>query len=185
MLDNSFRRLGVSKIDLLQIHNVYGLDELMPHYMEYKAAGKIRYLGVTTSVDRQYEQMRAALGKHKFDFMQIDYSIGDRTAADNLLPMAQEKGLAVLNNTPFGGRGRSYFPRVAGKPVPEWAKEFDATTWAQFFLKYNLSHPVITAAIPGTTTMAFLEDNQAGGRGRLPDAAMRKKMEEFWDALPA
>jgi len=185
VLDNSFRRLGVSKIDLLQIHNVYGLDELMPHYMEYKAAGKIRYLGVTTSVDRQYEQMRAALGKHKFDFMQIDYSIGDRTAADNLLPMAQEKGLAVLNNTPFGGRGRSYFPRVAGKPVPEWAKEFDATTWAQFFLKYNLSHPVITAAIPGTTTMAFLEDNQAGGRGRLPDAAMRKKMEEFWDALPA
>jgi len=185
VLDNSFRRLGVSKIDLLQIHNVYGLDELMPHYMEYKAAGKIRYLGVTTSVDRQYEQMRAALGKHKFDFMQIDYSIGDRTAADNLLPMAQEKGLAVLNNTPFGGRGLSYFPRVAGKPVPEWAKEFDATTWAQFFLKYNLSHPVITAAIPGTTTMAFLEDNQAGGRGRLPDAAMRKKMEEFWDALPA
>ena len=185
VLDLSFRRLQVSKIDLLQIHNVYGLDELMPHYMEYKAAGKIRYLGVTTSVDRQYEQMRAALGKHKFDFMQIDYSIGDRTAADNLLPMAQEKGLAVLNNTPFGGRGRSYFPRVAGKPVPEWAKEFDATTWAQFFLKYNLSHPVITAAIPGTTTMAFLEDNQAGGRGRLPDAAMRKKMEEFWDALPA
>ena len=185
VLDNSFRRLGVSKIDLLQIHNVYGLDELMPHYMEYKAAGKIRYLGVTTSVDRQYEQMRAALGKHKFDFMQIDYSIGDRTAADNLLPMAQEKGLAVLNNTPFGGRGRSYFPRVAGKPVPEWAKEFDATTWAQFFLKYNLGHPAITAAIPGTTTMAFLEDNQAGGRGRLPDAAMRKKMEEFWDAMPA
>jgi aryl-alcohol dehydrogenase-like predicted oxidoreductase len=185
VLDNSFRRLGVSKIDLLQIHNVYGLDELMPHYLEYKAAGKIRYIGVTTSVDRQYEQMRAALGKHKFDFMQIDYSIGDRSAADNLLPMAQDKGLAVLNNTPFGGRGRSYFPRVACKPVPEWAKEFDATTWAQFFLKYNLGHPAITAAIPGTTTMAFLEDNQAGGRGRLPDAAMRKKMEEFWDAMPA
>jgi len=185
VLDNSFRRLGVSKIDLLQIHNVYGLDELMPHYLEYKAAGKIRYIGVTTSVDRQYEQMRTALGKHKFDFMQIDYSIGDRSAAENLLPMAQDKGLAVLNNTPFGGRGRSYFPRVAGKPVPEWAKEFDATTWAQFFLKYNLGHPAITAAIPGTTSMAFLEDNQAGGRGRLPDAAMRKKMEEFWDAMPA
>ena len=163
VLDLSFRRLQVSKIDLLQIHNVYGLDELMPHYLDYKAAGKIRYIGVTTSVDRQYEQMKAALGRHKFDFMQIDYSIGDRGAADTLLPLAQEKGMAVLNNTPFGGRGRSYFPRVAGKPVPEWAKEFDATTWAQFFLKYNLSHPAITAAIPGTTTLAFLEDNHGGG----------------------
>jgi len=185
VLDLSFRRLQVSKIDLLQIHNVYGLDELMPHYLDYKAAGKIRYIGVTTSVDRQYEQMKAALGRHKFDFMQIDYSIGDRGAADTLLPLAQEKGMAVLNNTPFGGRGRSYFPRVAGKPVPEWAKEFDATTWAQFFLKYNLSHPAITAAIPGTTTLAFLEDNQAAARGRLPSPAERKKMEEFWDSMPA
>jgi len=185
VLDLSFRRLKVSKIDLLQIHNVYGLDELMPHYLDYKAAGKIRYIGVTTSVDRQYEQMKAALARHKFDFMQIDYSIGDRSAADALLPMAQEKGLAVLNNTPFGGRGRSYFPRVAGKAVPEFAKEFGATTWAQFFLKYNLSHPAITAAIPGTTTLAFLEDNQAAARGRLPTAAERKKMEEFWDSMPA
>jgi aryl-alcohol dehydrogenase-like predicted oxidoreductase len=185
VLDLSFRRLQVSKIDLLQIHNVYGLDELMPHFLDYKAAGKIRYIGVTTSVDRQYEQMKAALAKHKFDFMQIDYSIGDRSAADQLLPMAQEKGIAVLNNTPFGGRGRSYFPRVAGKPVPEWAKEFSATTWAQFFLKYNLSHPAITAAIPGTTTVAYLEDNQAAARGRLPNAAERKKMEEFWDSMPA
>ena len=185
VLDLSFRRLQVSKIDLLQIHNVYGLDELMPHYLDYKAAGKIRYIGITTSVDRQYEQMKAALARHKFDFMQIDYSIGDRSAADALLPMAQEKGLAVLNNTPFGGRGRSYFPRVAGKAVPEWAKDFDATTWAQFFLKYNLSHPAITAAIPGTTTMAFLEDNQAAARGRLPTPAERRKMEEFWDSLPA
>jgi aryl-alcohol dehydrogenase-like predicted oxidoreductase len=185
VLDRSFRRLQVSKIDLLQIHNVYGLDELMPHFLEYKRAGKIRYIGISTSVDRQYEQMQAALAKHKFDFMQIDYSIGDRSAADTLLPMAQEKGIAVINNVPFGGRGRSYFPRVAGKPLPDFAKDFDATTWAQFFLKYNLSHPAITAAIPGTTTVAYLEDNQAAGRGRMPDAGQRKKMEEFWDSLPA
>jgi aryl-alcohol dehydrogenase-like predicted oxidoreductase len=185
VLDRSFRRLQVSRIDLLQIHNVYGLEELMPHFRDYKAAGKIRYIGISTSVDRQYEQMRDALNKHKFDFMQIDYSIGDRSAADNLLPMAQDKGIAVLNNVPFGGRGRSYFPRVAGKPLPDFAKEFDATTWAQFFLKYNVSHPAITAAIPGTTTLAYMEDNQAAGRGRLPDAALRKKMEEYWDALPA
>lgn len=184
VLDLSFQRLQVSRIDLLQIHNVYGADELLPHFQEYKAAGKIRYIGITTSIERQYEQMRDAVGKHKFDFIQVDYSIGDRGAADALLPMAQDKGLAVLNNTPFGGRGRSYFPRVAGKPVPDWAKEFDATTWAQFFLKYNLSHPVITAAIPGTTTLAYLEDNQQGGHGRLPDAAMRRKMEQYWDSLP-
>jgi aryl-alcohol dehydrogenase-like predicted oxidoreductase len=185
VLDRSFRRLQVSKIDLLQIHNVYGLDELMPHFLEYKRAGKIRYIGISTSVDRQYEQMQAALAKHKFDFMQIDYSIGDRSAADTLLPMAQEKGIAVINNVPFGGRGRSYFPRVAGKPLPDFAKDFDATTWAQFFLKYNLSNPAITAVIPGTTTVAYLEDNQAAGRGRLPDSGQRKKMEEFWDSLPA
>jgi aryl-alcohol dehydrogenase-like predicted oxidoreductase len=185
VLDRSFRRLQVSRIDLLQIHNVYGLDELMPHFLDYKAAGKIRYIGISTSVDRQYEQMKAALAKYKFDFMQIDYSIGDRSAADTLLPMAQEKGIAVINNVPFGGRGRSYFPRVAGKALPDFAKDFDATTWAQFFLKYNLSHPAITVAIPGTTTLAYLEDNQAAGRGRMPDASQRRKMEEFWDSLPA
>jgi aryl-alcohol dehydrogenase-like predicted oxidoreductase len=185
VLDESFRRLQVSKIDLLQIHNVYGLDELMPHYVDYKAAGKIRYIGVTTSIGRQYEQMTDVMKAHKLDFIQVDYSIGDRNAAERILPMAQDKGLAVLNNTPFGGRGRSYFPKVAGKPVPEWAQEFDATTWAQFFLKYIVSHPAITAAIPGTTTLAYLEDNQQGGRGRLPNAAQRKKMEELWDAMPA
>ncbi len=183
VLDESFKRLQVSRIDLLQVHNVYGLDVLMPLFQDYKKAGKIRYIGVTTSVDRQYEQMRAAIEKHPLDFIQVDYSIGDRGAADLLLPLARDKGLAVLNNTPFGGRGRSYFPKVAGKPVPDFAKEFDATTWAQFFLKYNLSNPVITAAIPGTTTPAFLQDNQQGGRGRLPDAALRKKMEAYWDAL--
>jgi aryl-alcohol dehydrogenase-like predicted oxidoreductase len=186
VLDDSFNRLQVSKLDLLQIHNVYGVSELLPHYMEYKTAGKVRYIGITTSVDNQYDALMAAINQNKFDFVQVDYSIGNRGAADKVLPLAQEKGLGVLINVPFGGRGRSFFPRVAGKAVPEWAaQEFDATTWAQFFLKYIVSHPAVTAAIPGTTSMAFLEDNQQGGRGRLPNAAQRKKMEEFWDALPA
>jgi aryl-alcohol dehydrogenase-like predicted oxidoreductase len=186
VLDDSFRRLQVPKLDLLQIHNVYGVAELLPHFNEYKAAGKVRYIGISTSVDSQYEQLMSAINQHKFDFVQVDYSVGNRSAADKVLPMAQEKGLGVLINVPFGGRGRSFFPRVAGKAVPEWAaQEFDATTWAQFFLKYIISHPAVTAAIPGTTSMAFLEDNQQGGRGRLPNAAQRKKMEEFWDAMPA
>ncbi len=186
VLDDSFRRLHVSKIDLLQIHNVYGIGELLPHFQEYKTAGKVRYIGITTSVDNQYDQLIDAVNRNKFDFLQVDYSVGNRSAAEKVLPLAQEKGMGVFINVPFGGRGRSFFPRVAGKPVPEWAaQEFDATTWAQFFLKYIISHPAVTATIPGTTTLAFLEDNQQGGRGRLPNAAQRKKMEEYWDALPA
>jgi len=186
VLDVSFRQLQVSKLDLMQIHNLHGMNELMPHLKEYKAAGKIRYIGMSTSTDGQYEGIMQAIRTHKPDFVQVDYSVGNRSAADNVLPLAQEMGLGVLINVPFGGRGRSFFPRVAGKAVPEWAaKEFDATTWAQFFLKYIVSHPAVTAAIPGTTSMAFLEDNQAGGRGRLPNAAQRKKMEEYWDALPS
>lgn len=186
VLDGAFRRLQVSKIDLMQIHNMNGLATLLPVFHEYKAAGKIRYVGMSTSTDNQYDQMLNAINTQKLDFIQVDYSIGNRGSADRILPLAQEKGIAVLINVPFGGRGRSFFPRVAGKAVPEWAAaEFDATTWAQFFLKYIISHPAVTAAIPGTTTMAFLADNQQGGRGRLPNAAQRKKMEEFWDAMPA
>ncbi len=151
---------------------------------EYKAAGKIRYLGVTTSVDGQYGELLDVLKNNKFDFVQVDFSIGNRDAVPQVLPYAQDKGLGVLINQPFGGRGKSYFARLAKVTVPPWAAEFDATSWAQFMLKYIISHPAVTAAIPGTTTLAYLQDNQAGGRGRLPTPAQRKKMEEFWDALP-
>ncbi len=185
VLDESFRRLQVSKIDLLQIHNLNGVNDLYPHFREYKSAGKIRYMGITTSQDGQYDGLIDAVTKNKFDFLQVDYSIGNRSAADKVLPLAQEKGMGVLINVPFGGRGRTMFPRVAGKTVPEWVtQELDITSWAQFFLKYIISHTAVTATIPGTTTVAYLEDNQQGGHGRLPNAAQRKKMEEFWDALP-
>lgn len=185
VLDESFRRLQVARLDLLQLHNVGGARQFLPAMQEYKKAGKIRYIGVTTSLDNQYGELTDLLKKNKFDFVQVDYSIGNRDAADQILPLAQDQGLGVLINVPFGGRGRSYFPRLAGKQVPEWAAEFDATTWAQFMLKYIISHPAVTAAIPGTTTYAYLLDNQQGGRGRLPTAAQRKQMEEYWDALPS
>ena len=185
VLDQSFQRLQVSRIDLLQIHNFLGLTELMPHYIDYKTAGKIRYIGVTTSVDNQYEQMLDAMQKHRLDFIQVDYSIGNRGAAERILPLARDKGIAVLINVPFGGRGRSFFPRVAGKELPDFAKEIGATTWAQFFLKYIIANPAVTATIPGTTSVAHLQDNQQAGRGVIPDAAMVKRMETFWDALPA
>jgi aryl-alcohol dehydrogenase-like predicted oxidoreductase len=127
--------------------------------------------------------MLAAMNKYKLDFIQVDYSIDNRGAAEQILPLAQEKGIAVLNNVPFGGRGRSVFPRLAGKALPDFAKEIDATTWAQFMLKYNLSNPAITGIIPGTTTVEYLVDNQLGARGRVPDAALRKRMEEFWSTI--
>jgi aryl-alcohol dehydrogenase-like predicted oxidoreductase len=185
VLDVSFQQLRVSKIDLLQIHNLNGMNELMPHLKDYKAAGKIRYVGMTTSQDRQYDPIMQAMKTHKPDFVQVDYSIGNRGAADSVLKLAQELGMGVLINVPFGGRGRSYFPRLANVAVPEWASDFDASTWAQFMLKYIISHPAVTATIPGTTTYAYLEDNQMGGRGKLPDNAMRKRMEDFWDKLPS
>jgi aryl-alcohol dehydrogenase-like predicted oxidoreductase len=185
VLEESLRRLQVSKLDLLQIHNLNGARELFPALQEFKSAGKIRYVGITTSMDNQYPQLLDALKNNKFDFVQVDYSIGNRDAAEQIFPFAQEKGMGVLINVPFGGRGRSFFPRLANVAVPDFAKEFDASTWAQFMLKYIISHPAVTATIPGTTTYAYLEDNQMGGRGRLPDAAMRKRMEDFWDKLPS
>jgi aryl-alcohol dehydrogenase-like predicted oxidoreductase len=184
VLDESFRRLQVSKLDLMQIHNLNGMDALMPHFKEYKAAGKIRYIGMSTSTDGQYEPIMAAMRTHKPDFVQVDYSVGNRGAGDNVLKLAQDSGIAVLINVPFGGRGRTMFPRVANVPLPEWAKEIDVASWPQFFLKYIVSHPAVTVTIPGTDKVAYLHDNQAGGRGALPTAAQRKKMEEFWDALP-
>lgn len=185
VLDQSFKRLQVDRIDLLQIHNFHGLDELMPYFLEYKQAGKIRYIGATTSVTAQHQQLIDAARKYKLDFIQVNYSINDRDAAKNVLPFAKDNGVAVINNVPFGGRGRSIFARVQGRPLPDFAKEFDVTTWAQFFLKYNLANEAITAVIPGTTTPEYLADNQAAGRGRLPDAALVRRMEAFWETVPA
>lgn len=183
VLDESFRRLKVERIDLLQFHNLGGIDQLMPHFQEYKRAGKIRYIGVSTSTDNQYPQMLETMRKHAFDFIQVDYSIDNRSSADAILPLARDRGMAVLINVPFGGRRGSLFGRLAGKPVPEWAQEFDAATWAQYMLKYIISHPAVTVVIPGTTNLAHLEDNQRGGRGRLPNAAQRKRMEEHWATI--
>jgi diketogulonate reductase-like aldo/keto reductase len=123
---------------------------------------------------------------YPLDFIQVDYSLGNRNAAEAVLALAQERKMAVLCNMPFGGRGRgaaSMFGRVSGRPLPDWAAEIDAASWAQVFLKYVVSHPAVTAAIPGTTQRKNMEDNQGAGRGRLPDAAMRRRIEQFWDSL--
>ena len=183
LLDESFTSLRVKVIDLMQVHSLVRSDDLMPLLREYKQEKRIRYIGATTAAPRQHAEFIEFMRRQPLDFVQVDYSIANRVAARDLLPLAQERGMAVLNNVPLGGRNASLFARVAGKKLPDWAAEFGATTWAQFMLKYNLSHPAIIAVIPGTTKLEYLRDNQAAGRGILPDAALRKRMEQYWDAL--
>lgn len=181
IIQRSFDNLRTDKIDLLQIHNVHGVEALLPAMLDLKKAGKIRYVGITTSVDGQYPELIAAMKKHPFDFVQVDYSIDNRTAEKDVFPVAVDKGMAVLVNMPLGGRrGGNLMSKVSGRELPKWAADIDVTSWAQFFLKYDISHPAVTAAIPGTTKVSHLEDNQRAARGRLPDAAMRKRMEEYW-----
>ncbi len=181
VIERSFKSLRTDKIDLLQIHNVHGVDELLPTMNELKKAGRVRYIGVTTSQASQYPQLVEALRKHPFDFVQVDYSIENRGAEQDVFPLALSKGVAVLVNMPLGGRrGGNLMSKTSGRELPKWAAEIDVTSWAQFLLKYDVSHPAVTVAIPGNTKVSHLEDNQRAARGRLPDAAMRKRMEDFW-----
>jgi aryl-alcohol dehydrogenase-like predicted oxidoreductase len=181
MLEDSFRRLRTSRIDLMQVHNLDGVDPLIPVLSEVKAAKRIRYVGVTTSRTEQYPQLIDAMRRHRLDFIQVDYSIDNRTAAEEVLPLAQERGIAVLVNMPFGGRrSGNLFPRLEGRALPSWAAEAGAGSWAQFLLRYVVSHPAVSCAIPGTHRVAHLEDNLQAGRGELPDRRMRSRMEEYW-----
>lgn len=182
-LQQALQRLQTDRIDLLQIHNFNGIDALFPRLLEWKQAKKIRYVGITTSTDDQYPQVLDALNKLPLDFLQVDYSIDNRGAEEKILPLAREKGVAVLINVPLGGRRGNVLAKVAGKPLPAWAADYDVTSWAQLFLKYNIAHPAVTAVIPGTTKLAHLRDNQLAGRGRLPDAQGRKRIEEFWATI--
>jgi aryl-alcohol dehydrogenase-like predicted oxidoreductase len=140
-----------------------------------------KHYGITSSFDGAYDALEAVLRKEKPEFFQINYSLGDRDAAKVLLPLAQDSGTAVLTNLPFGRN--SMFQKVKGKELPDFAKEIDCTSFAQLFLKYNLSHPAVTAVIPGTDKPQYMLDNLNAGRGRMPDAAMRKRIETWFDSI--
>ncbi|HTC43719.1 MAG TPA: aldo/keto reductase [Steroidobacteraceae bacterium] len=178
--ERSLMRLRTTKIDLLQIHNLDGVDTLLPQLREWKQAGRIRYIGITTSRVGQHEDMIGYLRKYPLDFVQVDYSLDNRDAAQTLLPLAQERKVAVLANVPFGFG--NLLRQAQARKLPPWAADFDVTSWPQFLLKYVISHPAVTVAIPGSTQVAHLEDNQAAAHGRLPDAAMRLRMEKYWDS---
>jgi aryl-alcohol dehydrogenase-like predicted oxidoreductase len=180
-LRRSRERLRYDQVDLLQLHNVRDPRQDLTPFRDWKADGFCRYIGITTTYRSDYDAAEAVLRREKPDFLQIDYSLADRTAEKRLLPAARDAGAAVLTALPFGRS--SVFAAVRGKSVPEWAREFDATTWPQFFLKFLLGHDAVTAVIPGTTNPAHLADNISAGRGRFPDAKQRAAMVAFFSAL--
>jgi aryl-alcohol dehydrogenase-like predicted oxidoreductase len=180
-LEASFAALGTRRLDLVQLHNLRGADTLLPLLREQQSAGRIGHIGITSSSDSQYVEMEAIMRRERLDFIQVDYAVGNRGAGERLLPLAADRGMAVLVNLPFG-RG-AQFRAVGGRPLPAWAAEIDCSSWAQVFLKYVVSHPAVTCAIPGSTQAAHVEDNLGAARGRLPDAALRQTMARYFDAI--
>jgi aryl-alcohol dehydrogenase-like predicted oxidoreductase len=178
--NRSLDRLRTQRIDLLQVHNLDGVDELMPTLQKWKQAGKIRYIGITTSRVSQHAQMVEFMRKYPLDFVQVDYSLANRDAAANVLPMAIERKIGVLANIPFAFG--ALLSQLQSRPLPDWARDIEVTSWSQFLLKYVVSHPAVTCSIPGSTQVPHLEDNQRAAHGRLPDEAMRRQMERMWDA---
>lgn len=176
----SMERLRTERIDLLQVHNLAGVAQMLPVLREWKQERRIRYYGVTTSFPRQHEPLARLTQREPLDFIQVDYAIDNRAAADRLLPLAADRGVAVLTNLPFG-RGR-VFQALGNRPIPEWAAELGIRSWAQFALKYVISHPAVTCAIPGTARLAHLADNLGAARGPLPDEATRRRMAALIDA---
>lgn len=181
-IERSLASFKQPKIDLMQVHNMGDPATQLGIVREYKKAGKVRYVGITTTFPNQYAQLIDVMKSEPLDFIGVDYAADNRDVEDVILPLALEKKIAVLAYAPFGRT--SLFRRVGDTPLPEWAKEFDASTWAQFFLKFTLTHPAITAVTPATSQAKNMIDNVGGGIGRLPTDAHRKQMIALVDALP-
>ena len=180
-MEESMQRMKVTRMDLMQIHNLQDWKTHAKTLKEWKAAGRIHYTGLTHYHSGAYGELERLIKTKDFDFVQFNYSISEREAEERLLPLAQDTGTAVIINRPFAQA--SLFSRVRGKEVPAWAAEFDCKSWGQFFLKYILSHPAVTCVIPATSKPHHLVDNMGAGIGRLPDTATRKKMAEYMDSL--
>jgi aryl-alcohol dehydrogenase-like predicted oxidoreductase len=180
-IEQSFKRLRTDKIDLIAVHNLRDTQTQLRNLRELKQAGRIRYVGITTSFENQYPEFEQTVKNETLDFIQVDYALDNRNADERIIPLAGDRGMAVMINLPFG-RGR-LFKAVEGKRLPDWAGEFDCATWAQFFLKYVVSHPAVSCAVPGMAKAEYVIDNLGAARGRLPDAATRRRMEKFIDGV--
>lgn len=178
-IETSMRLWDRDTIDLNQVHNLGNVLVHLATMREAKRRGTIRYVGVTTSRYPQFEEIEAVMRRETLDFVQLNYSLGERRAANRLLPLALDRGIAVVVNEPYNA-GR-LFRVVRGRELPAWAAEFDCASWAQFFLKYILAHPAVTVVIPATSDPEHLVDNMGAGLGRLPDPATRRRMEQFFD----
>ncbi len=172
---------GVPRFDLMQIHNMLDWKAHLETLKAWKAEGRIRYIGITTSHGRHHDDMERALAKEPFDFVQFTYNLADRDVEQRLLPLAAERGIAVIINRPF--QGGALFGKVRGKALPAWAQEFGCVNWAQFFLKFIVSHPAVTCAIPATTRVDHMLENMGAGLGHLPDAAARRRMQTYFGTL--
>jgi diketogulonate reductase-like aldo/keto reductase len=180
-MNDSFRKLRSERIDLMQVHNLVDWRTHLKTLRAWKEQGRVRYIGITHYTESAYDELARVMQSEEIDFVQFNYSIVSRTAEKRLLPLARDRRIAVLVNKPFEKAG--LFDKVRGKELPPWAAEFDCASWAQFFLKFILSHPAATCAIPATSKVKHLVDNMGAGVGRLPDAAMREKMAGWLAAL--
>ena len=178
-MEESLRRLRGRSIDLMQVHNLIDWQTQIETLQLWKAAGIFRYIGVTHYARGAIDQLVSVMEREEIDFVQMAYSIGERAVEENLLPTAAERGIAVIVNRPF--EGGELFSSVEGEDLPEWAVDADCDSWSQFFLKFVLSHPAVTCAIPATSNPAHMADNIAAGRGVLPDEPLRQRMVEFWE----
>jgi len=180
-MESSFKRLRVEKMDLMQVHNLVDVAVHTKTLSEWKGKGRVRYVGITHYTSSAYAEVEKWLKAAQYDFLQINYSLGERESGERLLPLARERKVAVIANRPFAEG--AMFRRVRGKSLPEWAKEAGIASWAQYFLKWIVSHPAVTCAIPGTGRPKHMADNLAAGMGPLPDPSMRKRMAGHFDSL--
>lgn len=173
-MEESRRHWGITRFDLMQVHNLLAWQEHLPILFEMKAAGAIRYVGITTSEGRRHRDFEEIMRRHPLDFVQLTYNLLDREAEERLLPLARERGIGVIANRPF--REGALVRALERHPLPDFATELGATTWAQVALKFIVSHPAITCAIPATSRVDHVRENLAAAREPLPDAAMRRQM---------
>jgi diketogulonate reductase-like aldo/keto reductase len=180
-MQESFRRLRVQRMDLMQIHNLQDLQTHTQTLLQWKREGRVRYIGITHYHAGAHAELERLVRSKTYDFVQVNYSLGEREAERRLLPAAQEAGVAVLINRPFGSGG--LFRRVRGEPLPGWAAEIGCASWAQIFLKWIVGHPAVTCAIPATSNPVHVVDNMAAGLGPQPDSRMRQQMADAFDKL--